>query len=275
MTACGCSSPAVTPRSAARRRSPSRCGRSAASRRRPWRAPSSSPRRRSPSASCAPSARSAMPASPTACPMPAELPARLGEVLSVLYLIFNEGYLASSGDVAERRELARDAEWLTSLVARLMPDEPEVLGLLALMRLHLARADARFGRRRLDRAAAGTRTVGAGTAPRSREAVELLRRAERDGPAGHLPAPGRDPRRPRRRADLGGDAVGRDRAALRRALPPRADPGGRAQPGAGPRRARWPGGRPRRARAAGRSARRLPPLPRRPRRAAAPAGPGR
>ena len=82
---------------------------------------------------------------PYRVPDASELPARLGEVLSVLYLIFNEGYLASSGDVAERRELARDAEWLTSLVARLMPDEPEVLGLLALMRAHLARADARFG----------------------------------------------------------------------------------------------------------------------------------
>jgi predicted RNA polymerase sigma factor len=81
---------------------------------------------------------------PYRVPEATELPARLGEVLSVLYLIFNEGYLASSGEAAERRELARDAEWLTSLVARLMPDEPEVLGLLALMRLHLARADARF-----------------------------------------------------------------------------------------------------------------------------------
>jgi predicted RNA polymerase sigma factor len=78
-------------------------------------------------------------------PEPAELPARLGEVLTVLYLVFNEGYLASSGDAPERRELARDAEWLTSLVARLMPDEAEVLGLLALMRIHLARAEARFG----------------------------------------------------------------------------------------------------------------------------------
>ena len=82
---------------------------------------------------------------PYRVPDDAELPARLGEVLSVLYLVFNEGYLASSGESAERRDLARDAEWLTSLVARLMPDEPEVLGLLALMRLHLARADARFG----------------------------------------------------------------------------------------------------------------------------------
>jgi RNA polymerase sigma-70 factor (ECF subfamily) len=81
---------------------------------------------------------------PFRVPSDAELPARLAEVLSVLYLVFNEGYLASSGDLAERRELARDAEWLTSLVSRLMPDEPEVTGLLALMRLHLARADARF-----------------------------------------------------------------------------------------------------------------------------------
>lgn len=81
---------------------------------------------------------------PYRVPAPSELPARLGEVLRVLYLIFNEGYLASSGDAAERRDLARDAEWLTSLIARLMPDEPEVIGLLALMRLHLARSRARF-----------------------------------------------------------------------------------------------------------------------------------
>ncbi len=81
---------------------------------------------------------------PYRVPDAAELPTRLGEVLRVLYLIFNEGYLATSGDAAERRDLARDAEWLTSLVARLMPDEAEVLGLLALMRLHLARSDARF-----------------------------------------------------------------------------------------------------------------------------------
>jgi RNA polymerase sigma factor (sigma-70 family) len=81
---------------------------------------------------------------PYRVPEAPELPARLREVLSVLYLVFNEGYLATSGDSAERRELARDAEWLTSLLARLMPDEPEVIGLLALMRLHLARVEARF-----------------------------------------------------------------------------------------------------------------------------------
>ncbi len=81
---------------------------------------------------------------PYRVPAAAELPERLSAVLSVLYLVFNEGYLASSGDTPERRELSRDAAWLTSLLARLMPDEPEVAGLLALMRLHLARADARF-----------------------------------------------------------------------------------------------------------------------------------
>jgi RNA polymerase sigma-70 factor (ECF subfamily) len=81
---------------------------------------------------------------PYRVPDPAELPDRLIGVLRVLYLIFNEGYLASSGETAERRDLARDAAWLTSLLVRLMPDEPEPMGLLALMRFHLARADARF-----------------------------------------------------------------------------------------------------------------------------------
>jgi RNA polymerase sigma-70 factor (ECF subfamily) len=81
---------------------------------------------------------------PYRIPQPADLPARLEGVLAVLYLIFNEGYLASAGDAPERRELASDAGWLASLLVRLMPDEPEPLGLLALMRLHLARADARF-----------------------------------------------------------------------------------------------------------------------------------
>ena len=73
-----------------------------------------------------------------------ELPDRLGEVLAVLYLMFNEGYLATGARGVADRDLAAEAEWLTTLLARLMPDEPEVLGLLALMRFNLARADARF-----------------------------------------------------------------------------------------------------------------------------------
>jgi len=71
-----------------------------------------------------------------------ELPDRIADILAVLYLMFNEGYVASA--TAERRDLAEDARWLARLVMRLMPDEPEAIGLLALMTLQLARADARF-----------------------------------------------------------------------------------------------------------------------------------
>jgi len=81
---------------------------------------------------------------PYRTPSEDELDERLGEVLAVLYLMFNEGYLASGGDVPARRDLAEDAAWLTSLVARSLSGEPEPLGLLALMHLHLARAEARF-----------------------------------------------------------------------------------------------------------------------------------
>ncbi|HKV89154.1 MAG TPA: sigma-70 family RNA polymerase sigma factor [Candidatus Dormibacteraeota bacterium] len=73
-----------------------------------------------------------------------ELGARLDAVLAVLYLMFNEGYLSRGPSVAARRDLAEDALWLTRLVSSLIPDQPEVLGLLALMRLNAGRARARF-----------------------------------------------------------------------------------------------------------------------------------
>jgi RNA polymerase sigma-70 factor (ECF subfamily) len=77
---------------------------------------------------------------------PAELlPERLDGVLSVLYLVFNEGYAASSGDSLVRRELSAEAIRLARLVNTLLPDEPEGLGLLALMLLHDARREARVG----------------------------------------------------------------------------------------------------------------------------------
>jgi RNA polymerase sigma-70 factor, ECF subfamily len=72
-----------------------------------------------------------------------ELPSRLEGVLGVLYLVFNEGYAATSGDSLLRLDLSAEAIRLGTVLAALMPDEPEVLGLLALMRLHEARRDAR------------------------------------------------------------------------------------------------------------------------------------
>ena len=81
---------------------------------------------------------------PYRVPAERDMGERLEEVLAVLYLMFNEGYLSTTGDRASRRDLAEDAAWLAGLMVRLMPEEPEALGLLALMRLHLARADSRF-----------------------------------------------------------------------------------------------------------------------------------
>jgi RNA polymerase sigma factor (sigma-70 family) len=81
---------------------------------------------------------------PYRVPADDELGQRLSGVLAVIYLLFNEGYLCSVGDTPQRRDLTDDAEWLAALLATLMPTEPEVLGLLALIRLHRARALARF-----------------------------------------------------------------------------------------------------------------------------------
>jgi RNA polymerase sigma-70 factor, ECF subfamily len=73
------------------------------------------------------------------------LPERLDAVLRVLYLVFNEGYSASSGDALVRRELCGEAIRLGRVLVELMPDEPEAIGLLALMLLHDARREARVG----------------------------------------------------------------------------------------------------------------------------------
>ncbi len=81
---------------------------------------------------------------PYGVPRDEDLDERLVEVLAVLYLMFNEGYLSSAGSIPMRRDLAEDAAWLAAFLTRLYPREPEALGLLALMRLHLARANARF-----------------------------------------------------------------------------------------------------------------------------------
>jgi RNA polymerase sigma-70 factor, ECF subfamily len=111
------------------------------------------------------------------------LPERLGSVLAVLYLIFNEGYAASAGDALVRRELCAEAVRLGRVLADLMPDEGEALGLLALLLLHDARRDTRVGpagelvlledqdRERWDRAEIA-------------EGIRVLDRAIRRGPPG-------------------------------------------------------------------------------------------
>jgi RNA polymerase sigma-70 factor, ECF subfamily len=76
-----------------------------------------------------------------------ELPDRLRWVLAALYLIFNEGYLATSADAVVRRELCDEAIRLARLLRGLMPDESEVRGLLGLMLLHHSRRDARVDER--------------------------------------------------------------------------------------------------------------------------------
>ena len=71
------------------------------------------------------------------------LPERLDSVLAVIYLIFNEGYSASAGDSLIRRELCAEAIRLGRVLVALMPDEPDVYALLALMLLHDSRREAR------------------------------------------------------------------------------------------------------------------------------------
>ena len=80
---------------------------------------------------------------PYRVPSEAELPGRLRAVLAVVYLVFNEGYLASSGEALVRDELCAEAIRLGRLLAQLMPDEPEVMGLLALMLLIESRRSTR------------------------------------------------------------------------------------------------------------------------------------
>ena len=80
---------------------------------------------------------------PYRVPNAADLPARVRAVLAVVYLIFNEGYAASSGDRLVREELCAEAIRLGRLLVQLLPDEPEVMGLLALMVLIESRRASR------------------------------------------------------------------------------------------------------------------------------------
>ena len=104
---------------------------------------------------------------PYRVPADEELPDRLRGVLQVVYLIFNEGYAATEGDRLVREELCDEAIRLGELLCRLMPDDAEVRGLLALMLLHDARRAARVD--------AGGRYVALDDQDRSRWDQERIR----------------------------------------------------------------------------------------------------
>ena len=205
-------------------------------------------------------------------PRDTDLPARLGSVLATLYLVFNEGYAATSGDELIRRELSAEAIRLARVLCALMPDEGEALALLALMRLHDSRRATRVdaeGRLVLladqDRGAWDRTAIAEGLALTERAlalgsrgryalqaviAAEHARAARRETPTGSgSPAP--------TTASLEIDpspVVALNRAvAVAMAHGPEAGPGARGRAGRGPRR--------------------LPPAPRHPGRPAAPARP--
>ena len=196
------------------------------------------------------------------------LPERMQSVLAVLYLVFNEGYSASGGAEHVRADLCEEAIRLAKLLALLMPDEPEALGLLALMLLQDGRREARRGPNGelvllddQDRARWNQARIAEGT--------RVLERALLAAGSRPLSAAGGDCGAAQPGTASGRHGLGSDRGALRRAGTPPGVTGRRAEPGRGRRHGRRPScglGSARRNRA-----RWLPPAARRARRPAAPA----
>ena len=165
---------------------------------------------------------------PYRVPKDADLPDRLASVLAVIYLVFNEGYAATSGERLVRRELTDEAVRLGRLLVKLMPDEPEAVGLLALMLLEQARSDARSTPEGKlvplpdqDRTRWDPDLVGEGRS---------LSAGAYDGASRALPGTGRDQCRPQRGAHGHADRLGPDRRALRPAARDQPNPDRRPQP---------------------------------------------
>jgi RNA polymerase sigma-70 factor (ECF subfamily) len=151
---------------------------------------------------------------PYRIPGDAELPDRLPPVLAVVYLIFNEGYTASAGDDLVRDDLCAESIRLARLLAELMPDEPEALGLLALLLLTASRRPART--------AADGSLVRLGDQDRTLwdralivEGQDLGARLPAAQPAGAVSDPGGRGRGPQRRGPGRGHRLGPDRHPLR------------------------------------------------------------
>lgn len=133
---------------------------------------------------------------PYRVPRDAELPDRLRPVLAVVYLVFNEGDTASAGDALVRADLCDEAIRLARLLVALMPDEPEVAGLLALLLLTEARRSARAASRRVARPASRSGPVAVGPGP-DRRGTGPGARLHPAEPARSVPAAGCHQRRPR------------------------------------------------------------------------------
>jgi RNA polymerase sigma-70 factor, ECF subfamily len=184
---------------------------------------------------------------PYRIPREADLPDRLRAVLAVVYLIFNEGYTARAGDRLVRDDLCAEAVRLGRVLAELMPDEPEVMGLLGLMLL--------VESRRLTRTTPDGALVLLSDQDRDRWDRNLI--AERPGPGPRMPAAqparpipdsGGHQRCPHRCGTRGRHGLAADPGAVRPAPGSQPDPGCGPQPSGRGGRGGWTGGgaRPRR-----------------------------
>ena len=175
-------------------------------------------------------------------PPDAEMATRMTAVLQVLYLVFNEGYTSTSGPDLARADLTWEAIRLARMVFRLLPDDGEVAGLLALMLLTEARRPART--------TADGSLVPLAEQDRRRwnsgyiaEGVDLISRTLTSSPLGRYQlqaAIGRDPRRGAHRA---GHRLAADRGVVRVAGTPLAHADGQTEPGGGCGDGQRPGGR--------------------------------
>jgi RNA polymerase sigma factor (sigma-70 family) len=202
---------------------------------------------------------------PYRIPGAAELPDRLRAVLASIYLIYTEGHTATTGPALTRVDLSTEAIRIGRVLATLMPDEPEVIGLLALMLL----AEAR----RASRVDAHGSMVRLADQDRSRwdanlieEGHRLVQACLRRNQPGPFPDPIRNRRRSHRRAHGRRHRLASDRRAVRPALRDPAQPDRRVESGRRGGRARWPLSWAQRARQC--QPRRLPAIPRGPSRPA-------
>ena len=151
---------------------------------------------------------------PFEVPHAAEPPARLASVLEVIYLIFNEGYAATAGDDWMRPALCEEALRLGRILAELMPKEPEVHGLVALMEIQASRLRARV-RRTASRSCSWNRTASRWDHLLIRRGLAALARASNSAAHGPVCAAGGHRRLSRPGAHAGRDGLGPHRRAVR------------------------------------------------------------